>query len=846
MNENTELTNIIKSNKQILLDELNRYGSQLSKNKTHYNCCHCTSSDALSIKETNNGYIYHCFSCGTGGDVIRLVQLQEGVNFLEALKIICDRYGIDFDISQKSSFNNTKNQKSKKQIQIEEYEKLEKEALANKDLELAFEYHMKASDLKNNKTYKKITNRDNYADYNAEKIKIKKYIGEDKNKNIQQIIESLFFRGGKALIIAPTGAGKTKETIDSLKRADTKAIFIVPNALNVEQIKQEYSIPGAWGDIPIGKELEKGKLIVVTWDKFGQIDKNILKDYIVILDEVHQTHIDMFRDEKINKLFENLAYTKGQIHITATPNKLNFKEYDYILEYEQEIKTNYNVFLYNKIDDNKIMDIASKSKKFALFKDDKKYLDFIKETMLNKNIDVITSKTRDFSKCYTDIVFNRNIGNVQGLCNTSVLVAGVNIYDKNITDIIIIGEKDIATIKQYVARFRDLKTVNVHIFNNYKEEYKVYSIEWLIEQIQEDVKVQVYYFNKTKNTSYIREALHKKPITIPNNNEFYFNQDENKYKVNEIGIRNFAYTFYYNQSTIEGYKELLGEYFSNIEIVKLDDPKNAARKKYNEVAKLEKEEILKELEQNRDKLVGAVKILTDKTDKKLENYLAQNKTDIETEYVKLLDLGVHKYITVNNIAKILNLYSTYVIEDGFTYNMAWSIATKGDRARGKIFAQINNIAYRKIEKKYKDYIDNTDLETRLYNQIVNTFKPGVSYTTEHLEIFIEAFQNIAPIKITTKKLSEKLNIIFKIDVKILKSGNAVDNNFLYKIEPTQLPNKKIKIFTIVDFTSLEDLADQNNWSEIDKKILKNLINKNIRKIDKEVQEIKYGLNVFEA
>lgn len=841
-----EIKKIIKSNKQILLSELNRYGSHLSKNKKHYSCCHCTSSDALSIKETNNGYIYHCFSCGTGGDVIRLVQLQEGVNFLEALKIICDRYGIDFDISQKSSFNNTKNQKSKKQIQIEEYEKLEKEALANKDLELAFEYHMKASDLKNNKTYKKITNRDNYADYNAEKIKIKKYIGEDKNKNIQQIIESLFFRGGKALIIAPTGAGKTKETIDSLKRANIKSIFIVPNALNVEQIKQEYSIPGAWGDIPISKELEKGNLVAVTWDKFGQIDKSILKDYIVILDEIHQTHIDMFRDDKINKLFENLEYTKGQIHITATPNKLNFKQYNYILEYEQEIKTNYNVFLYNKIDDNKIMDIASKSTKFALFKDDKKYLDFIKETVLNKNIDVITSKTRDFSKCYTDIVFNRNIGNVQGLCTTSVLVAGVNIYDNDITDIIIIGEKDIATLKQFVSRFRGLESVNVHIFNNYKEEYKVYSIEWLIQQLQEDVETKVYFYNKTKNTSYIREALHKKPITIPNNNEFYFNQNENKYKVNEIGIRNFAYTFYYNQSTIESYKELLGEYFSNIEIVKLDDPKNAARKKYNEVAKLEKEEILKELVQNKDKLVGAVKILTNKTDKKLENYLAQNKTDAEIEYVKLLDLGVHKYITINNIAKILNLYSTYVIEDGFTYNMAWSIATKGDRARGKIFAQINNIAYRKIEKKYKDYIDNTDLETRLYNQIVNTFKPGLSYTTEHLEMFIEAFQNIAPIKITTKKLSEKLNIIFKIDVKILKSGNAVDNNFLYKIEPTQLPNKKIKIFTIVDFTSLEDLVAKNNWSEIDKKILKNLINKNIRKIDKEVQKINYGIDIFSS
>ena len=61
-----------------------------------------------------------------------------------------------------------------------------------------------------------------------------------------------------------------------------------------------------------------------------------------------------------------------------------------------------------------------------------------------------------------------------------------------------------------------------------------------------------------------------------------------------------------------------------------------------------------------------------------------------------------------------------------------------------------------------------------------------------------------------------------------------------------MQNKRLWIFTIVDFTSLDDLASQNNWSEIDKKILKNLINKNIRKIDKEVQEIKYGLNIFEA
>ena len=113
-------------------------------------------------------------------------------------------------------------------------------------------------------------------------------------------------------------------------------------------------------------------------------------------------------------------------------------------------------------------------------------------------------------------------------------------------------------------------------------------------------------------------------------------------------------------------------------------------------------------------------------------------------------------------------------------------------------------------------------------------------------MFIEAFKNVAPINLTVKQLQEMLNIIFKIDVKEVKKVPSVDNIFLYKIVPTQGTKKKLKIFTIVDFTSLEDLADQNNWSEIDKKILKNLINKNIRKIDKEVQEIKYGLSIFEA
>lgn len=110
-------------------------------------------------------------------------------------------------------------------------------------------------------------------------------------------------------------------------------------------------------------------------------------------------------------MYENLATARGQIHITATPNKLNFNNYDFILEYKQNNQAKYNVKLYDKVCDDTIRNIIENSKKFALLKDDTNYLNFIKENSPNKKIDVITSNTRNLSKAYKEIVTKSTIKN---------------------------------------------------------------------------------------------------------------------------------------------------------------------------------------------------------------------------------------------------------------------------------------------------------------------------------------------------------------------------------------------------------------------------------------------------
>jgi len=54
---------------------------------------HDDSNPSMSVVPHKG--IFHCFACGTGGDAIRFVRLHQHVEFLEALKFLADRAGIE-------------------------------------------------------------------------------------------------------------------------------------------------------------------------------------------------------------------------------------------------------------------------------------------------------------------------------------------------------------------------------------------------------------------------------------------------------------------------------------------------------------------------------------------------------------------------------------------------------------------------------------------------------------------------------------------------------------------------------------------------------------------------------
>ena len=652
----------------------------------------------------------------------------------------------------------------------------------------------------------------NHAKYEANKIiNINKYISEFNSGVINAIAGA---KGGEThLLIAPTGRGKTYSIINILKQFDYKAIFILPNSANVEQAMHEYDIQGAYDNLCPLNAINNGNVVVMTWDKVSKLTEADLSDHIIIIDEIHQTYTDTYRKKAIKGLYDVCKKFKGRIDITATPNKLNFEIYDYITEYKQNSQIKYNVKLYNGTDTKAIIDILNKSNNGAFLMNDTKELKYI-SCMLNKKSDVITADTKVNSKLYDEIMTKSHMGDFEALLNTTTIVAGVNIKNPNISDIILVGIKDIGTIKQYVARFRELETVNVHIFNDYKEECKIYDVEWLVSENIKKASIlkDAYNLVCNGNTEFSTLGLNINPINLDTN--IYFNKNTNSYEVDTIYIKSQVYKKYYNSRTLENFKYLLEEYFNDIEIIydlKICEETLKDKTMYKHDLKKAKEEAISELEKHKDILVGYDEIKKNKRSYKLMEYQSTNQLSMDQVQKEYLKHGIHDLILNNSLKSMINLYSKYVLENSFSLDIAWTLAKRKNNK--KIFAQINTIIYDELKQEFPNAFRNDySLEVRIYEWLINEFKEGMSYTQEHLEHLSEA------LKITfgdnwslsTKKISALLNQIYNIDrVKINLSVADKNYNFYKNILPGSATTKKrIDAYTIKSRIELSDIKKE--------------------------------------
>ena len=98
-----EKINEIKVNNDIV-DVISSY---ISVNEKYQAICpfHSDHSPSLSIHPEKQ--IYKCWACGESGNVITFVEKFNGISFVEALKLLADRAGIQLDIStpKKSTAN---------------------------------------------------------------------------------------------------------------------------------------------------------------------------------------------------------------------------------------------------------------------------------------------------------------------------------------------------------------------------------------------------------------------------------------------------------------------------------------------------------------------------------------------------------------------------------------------------------------------------------------------------------------------------------------------------------------------------------------------------------------------
>ena len=98
---NDEILDEIRSRNDIV-STISQYMTLKRNGRNYFGLCPFHNEKSPSFSVSPDKQIFHCFGCGVGGDVINFVKKIENISFLDSVRLLAEKSGIQLpnDISK--------------------------------------------------------------------------------------------------------------------------------------------------------------------------------------------------------------------------------------------------------------------------------------------------------------------------------------------------------------------------------------------------------------------------------------------------------------------------------------------------------------------------------------------------------------------------------------------------------------------------------------------------------------------------------------------------------------------------------------------------------------------------
>ena len=83
-----------------ILDVVSDYVELRRRGRNYFGLCPFHPEKTPSFSVAPDKQIYHCFGCGAGGNAISFLMEYEKISFIDSLKTLSERYGVELNLNR--------------------------------------------------------------------------------------------------------------------------------------------------------------------------------------------------------------------------------------------------------------------------------------------------------------------------------------------------------------------------------------------------------------------------------------------------------------------------------------------------------------------------------------------------------------------------------------------------------------------------------------------------------------------------------------------------------------------------------------------------------------------------